>query len=87
LLLDTLASVGLDILHPLQIILKERNKNLACAPLAPFEFTQLSPSLILHHLSWGCVDALVVQMELTRAREAENAVMLASTREEAKGLV
>jgi hypothetical protein len=51
LLHDTLALVGWDVLHPPWVSLKERKKRLACAPLAPFEFPQFSPSLILQHLS------------------------------------
>jgi hypothetical protein len=60
---DTLASTGRDVLHPLRIILKERKKKLACAPLAPFEFPQLFLSLIQQHLSQGSADTLVEGLE------------------------
>jgi hypothetical protein len=84
---DTLASTGQDVLHLLRVTLKERKKNLGCAPLDPFKFPQLFLSLILQHLSRGSADTLVLQAKLARVWEAENATMRASAREDTKGLV
>jgi hypothetical protein len=60
---------------------------LACAPLAPFEFAHFFLFLFLQHLSRGSTNMLVLQVELTWAQEVENVVTLASTHEDAKGLV
>jgi hypothetical protein len=51
LLHDTLSSADRDVLYLSRVSLKETKKVLACAPLAPFNFPQFFPSLILRHSS------------------------------------
>jgi hypothetical protein len=80
LLYDSMASVSQDVQHPPRISLKERKKRLVYAPLAPFEFPQFFPSLILQYLSWGSTNTLVLQVELTQSWEAENSTVLESCR-------
>jgi hypothetical protein len=84
---NTLALAGRKTLHLFQVRLKRRKRKLACAPLAPFEFPHFFPSLFLQRLSWGSSDTLASPMELTRAREVEDATTLASACEDVEGLV
>jgi hypothetical protein len=65
----------------------ERKKKLIYKPLAPFEFPQFFTSLILKHLSRGSMDMHVLQVDLTQAREAENAMVMASAHEDVESLV
>jgi hypothetical protein len=48
---------------------KKRGKS-ACAPLAPFKFSNSLMSLFLQHLSQGRAGMLALQVELSQAREA-----------------
>jgi hypothetical protein len=87
LLLDTSALVDWNILHLFQVSLERRKRKLAYVPLAPFEFLHFFLSLFLQRLSWRSANTLASPTKQTRAREVEDATVLASAHEDAEGLV
>jgi hypothetical protein len=71
------ALLGRNILRLIQVSLRKREK-FACATPASFWFPYFFLSLFLQHLSRGSVGVPVLQIEVTRVREATAAVEAAS---------
>jgi hypothetical protein len=84
---NTSALADRNTLHSFQFSLKRRKRKLSYASLALFEFAHFFPSLFLQRLSWGSANTIASPIELTQAREVEDAVALASAREDAEDLV
>jgi hypothetical protein len=74
-------------LHSFQFSLKRRKRKLSYASLALFEFAHFFSSLFLQRLSWGSANTIASPIELTQEREVEDAMALASAREDAEDLV
>jgi hypothetical protein len=69
LLLETLASVGQNILRLIRVSLKKGGK-VSCAPPASFEVPYFLLSLFLQHLSRGNANVPALRVEVTWARKA-----------------